>query len=150
MYQLTEEKLRAILDEYFAPQCKRQRMTPEEIQMVTEKINKRIDIPFIGEEREGRILVKIVLEIDTFLYDNLPNELYDLIRCTDEGIDDDEANRLIVRLSTLANSKINIPYIPEQLEYFVIRLVITWVFKAMRKGFDMKKVGKTIDVNNIC
>jgi hypothetical protein len=148
MYQLTEDKLREILDEYFAPQPKRQRLTPEEIQMVSEKINKRIDIPFIGEEREGRILAKIVLELDSFLYDNLPNEMYDLIRSTEDGIDDEEANRLIASLTTLANSKINIPYIPEQLEYFVIRLIITWVFKAMRKGFDMRKMEKLINVTD--
>ena len=144
--ELNEEKLRSILDEYLAPVQNRQRMRPQEIERIAYKLNEKINIPFVSEEKEGDILVKIVLKVDNFLYDNLPNELYDLIRSAEDGIDEKESERLIKRFTNLANSKIDIPYIPEILEGIAIKLILTWVFKAMQKNFDLEiaegKLGK--------
>ncbi|MBI9067258.1 MAG: hypothetical protein JEZ09_08195 [Salinivirgaceae bacterium] len=35
------------------------------------------------------------MEVDNFLYNHLPNELYDLIRSLPDGINDSEAKNLI-------------------------------------------------------
>lgn len=137
--QLTEEQFRELLDEYFAPPVKRHKMTETEVRNLAEKLNEKINIPFFSEKKEGKILIKIVLKIDTFLYDNLPNEFYDLVRSIDDGIDDDEAKRLIKRLSRLANDKIDIPYLPEQAEYIAIRFVIGVIINAGRKNWDFLK-----------
>ena len=122
--ELTEEQFTQLLDEYFAPPEKRSKMTQEEIKDLAERLSEKIDVPIINETTEEKILIKIVLKIDGFLYDNLPNELYDLVRSLDNGIDDNEAKRLIKRLSKLANEHIDIPYVPEQMEYIAIRFVI--------------------------
>ncbi|MCG8698093.1 MAG: hypothetical protein MI922_08570 [Bacteroidales bacterium] len=147
--ELNEEKLRSILDEYLAPVQNRQRMKPQEIERIAYRLNEKINIPFVSEEKEGDILVKIVLKVDNFLYDNLPNEIYDLIRSTENGIDEEESKRLIKSFSELANRKIDIPYAPEGMEGFAIKLILTWVFKAMCKNSNIEKAEGEIDANKI-
>ena len=136
---LTREEFTQLLDGYFAPPIKRTMMTELEVKSLAEKLNKRINVPLIRETREEKILIKIVIKIDVFLYDNLPNEFYDLIRSLDEGIDDDEATRLTNTLTRLANAKIDIPYIPELAEGIAIKFIIRAVVGAARKGFKFEE-----------
>lgn len=137
--ELTDDQFKDLLDDYFAPPVKRQKMTQAEIKDLASRLNDMINVPLIGETSEEKILIKVVLRVDTFLYDNLPNEIYDLVRSIDKGIDDNEATRLINRLSVLANQKINIPYIPESAEYVAIRFVIGVIINAARKEWDFDK-----------
>jgi hypothetical protein len=124
-------------------------MTQSEIETLAEKVNeKHFNIPLVNERKEGKILVKIIMKIDRFLYDNLPNELYDLIRSLDDGISDDEAKTLIKRLSRLANDKIDIPYIPEALEYVIIRFVLALIVNAMREKFNIDNAARKADQIN--
>lgn len=143
--ELTEEQFKSLLDEYFAPDEKRSKMTEEEIKNLAKKLNERINVPIINETGEEKILIKIVIKVDRFLYDNLPNEFYDLVRSLNKGIDDDEAKRLIKRLSKLANKKIDIPYIPESMEYIAIRFIIGLIINAARKQWDISRATENID-----
>ncbi|MGE0076277.1 MAG: hypothetical protein AB7S48_00295 [Bacteroidales bacterium] len=147
--ELTVEQFQDLLKEFFAVQEKRQKMTPIEITDLAKRLNKKINVPIINETQEEKILIKIVLEVDTFLYNNLPNEFYDLIRSVDKGIDDDEAKRLIVRLSKLANEKIDIPYIPEQMEYIAIRFILSIVINAARKKIRFDEAADKLQNVNI-
>ena len=61
------------------------------------------------------------------------------MRSLDRGIDDDEAKRLIKRLSQLANKHIDIPYVPEAMEYLAIRLIISIIINAARDKWDFTK-----------
>jgi len=143
--ELTEEQFKSLLDEYFAKPEKRSKMTNEEIKDLAQRLNDKINVPIISETGEEKILIKIVMKIDRFLYDNLPNEFYDLIRSADKGIDDDEAKRLIVRLSKLANQHLDIPYIPEQMEYIAIRYILSIIINAARKQWDIIKAQNASD-----
>ncbi|MBL4709961.1 MAG: hypothetical protein JKY48_16130 [Flavobacteriales bacterium] len=136
---MTPAQYKVLLKEYFAPDEKRSKMTDEEIKELAQQLNKKINVPLINELKEEKIFIKIVLKIDRFLYDNLPNEFYDLVRSLEGGIEDKEAKRLIKRLSQLANKKIDIPYIPEQLEYVAIRFIIGLIINAARKKWNLKK-----------
>lgn len=147
--QLTENEFKHLLDEYFAPPEKRSKMTEEEIKDLAVRLNNKINVPLVNETREEKILIKIVIQIDRFLYDNLPNEFYDLVRSTDKGIDDDEAKRLMKRLSRLANKHIDIPYIPEAMEYCAIRFVIGLVINAARKSWNISKAQQEVDAMDI-
>ena len=122
--ELSTDQFKVLLSEFYAPPEKRTKMTTEEIMELATRLNKKINVPIINETREEKILIKIVLQIDNFLYDNLPNEFYDLIRSVDLGIDNREAKRLVRRLTKLANEKIDIPYIPEQMEFIALKFVI--------------------------
>ena len=145
---LTEAQFVNLLEEYYAPPKARNKLTEAEVKDLASKLNDKVNIPLISETREEKILIKVILRVDTFLYDNLPNEIYDLVRSSKSGIEDEEATRLINRLSILANEKINIPYIPEAAEYVAIKFVIRVVINAARKNwnFDRAKAASNKDL----
>ena len=138
---MTEGQFKELLDGYFAKDEKRQKLTQDEIKKIASKLNERINVPLIKETKEQKILVKIIIKVDTFMHDRLPNELYDLVRSSldGEGLDDDEAKRLIKRLSRLANKHIDIPYIPEKFEYVAIRFVIAMILNGARKKWNLDR-----------
>ncbi|MBN2635282.1 MAG: hypothetical protein JXR61_03365 [Prolixibacteraceae bacterium] len=137
---LTTEEFKVILKDFYAVPEKRNKMTQEEIIDMAKRLNGKINVPIIDETGEEKILVKIVLMIDTFLYDHLPNEFYDLVRSPDKGIDEKEAKRLVRRLTRLANEKIDIPYLPEAAEHIAIKFVIGLLVRAARKAFSFAEV----------
>ncbi len=137
--ELNDDQFQKLLDEYYAPPKQRTKLTVSEIQEIARLLNKKINIPIVNETREEKILIKIVLKVDGFLYDNLPNEIYDLLRTLDQGIDGSEAKRLIIRLSKLANDYIDIPYMPETEEYIAIKYIIELIINAARKYWDFDK-----------
>jgi hypothetical protein len=138
--ELTTEEFKALLKDYYAEPILRSKMTEEEIIDLAKRLNERINVPIIEETKEEKIFIKIILKIDNFLYDHLPNEFYDLIRSTDNGIDEKEAKRLVRRLTRLANDKIDIPYLPEMAEQIAIKFVIGLVVRAARKKLNFEKV----------
>ena len=133
--QLTPKEFKSLLDGYYAQPVHRHNMTDEEIDAFAARINEKCDIPLVSESGEQRIIRKIVLRVDNFLYDNLPNELYEMVRDADKGISDKEAKKLIRRLTALAKDKIDIPYIPKAVEKVIYRLIISTVINASRKNY---------------
>lgn len=146
---LTEKQFKEMLSDFHAKDDNRQRMTQAEVENLAAKVNAEIDIPIVSERREGKILLKIILKVDRFLYDNLPNEVYDLIRSLDDGISEQEAKTLARRLAKLANKKIDIPYIPESLEYVLFNLIIGLVVNALRKNWNVEKSIRKISKSDI-
>ncbi len=138
---LTNHQYEAVIRDYFANKELRKRLEKSDVEALASKLNEKINIPFFfSEEKEKTVLIKIVTQIDEFLYDHLPNEIYDSIRHAKDGaISDDIAKQLITRLSTLANKKIDIPYLPEKIEYLAINFVLSIIANAMRKNWDLSK-----------
>ncbi len=147
--ELTTEEFEGLLHEFYAPPEKRYQMTTEEIKDLAQRLNKKINVPIINETGEEKILIKVILSIDGFLYEHLPNEFYDLIRSSDKGIDQKEAKRLIRRLTQCANQKIDIPYLPEAMEHIALRFVIGMVVKASLKKMDFVQARSESDKMNI-
>lgn len=143
--ELTTDQFKILLEDFYAAPEKRSKMTQDEIKDLAERLNKKINVPIMKETKEEKILVKIILKIDNFLYDNLPNEFYDLVRSSDQGIDSKEAKRLVRRLTKLANDKIDIPYIPESMEKIAIKFIIGIVVKSARKKLNLIKVSSESD-----
>jgi hypothetical protein len=138
--ELSTQQFTDLLADFYAVPEKRSKMTTEEIKELASRLNKRINVPIINETGEEKILIKIILKIDNFLYDNMPNEFYDLVRSADKGIDNKEAKRLVRRLTKLANDKIDIPYLPEPMEHIAFKFVIGMVVKAARKHLKLEEV----------
>ena len=138
--ELTTVQFKDLLSDFYAPPEKRSKMTTVEIKEMATRLNRKINVPIINETGEQKILVKIILKIDNFLYDNLPNEFYDLVRNSDKGIDNREAKRLVRRLTKLANDKIDIPYIPEVMERIAFKFVIGMVVKSAKKHLNFSDV----------
>lgn len=143
--ELTTDQFKDLLSDFYAPPEKRTKLSTEEIKELAIRLNKKINVPIINETREEKILIKIVLKIDNFLYDNLPNEFYELVRSTDMGIDKREAKRLVRRLTRLANDKIDIPFIPEPMEHIALKFVIGIIVRAARKTLKLEDVLSTSD-----
>ncbi len=143
--ELTTDQFIKLLNDFHAEPVKRSKMEPEEIKELATRLNNKINVPIINETKEEKILVKIIFKIDNFLYDNLPNEFYDLVRSTDKGIDKREAKRLVRRLTRLANDKIDIPYIPEPMERIAFKFVIGMIVKAACKNLKLSTVLETSD-----
>ncbi len=140
--ELTTEEFKSLLNDFYAEPTRRNKMTEEEIVDLAKRLNDRINVPIINETKEEKIFIKIILKIDNFLYDNLPNEFYELIRSSDKGIDEKEAKRLVRRLTRMANDKVDIPYLPEFAEKFAIKFVIGMVVRSARKKLNFDSVRK--------
>jgi len=69
-------------------------LTENEVGKLALLLNKKVNIPFMSEKTEGKILIKLVRRVDAYLYKALPNELYELIRDSADGISDDEADEI--------------------------------------------------------
>jgi len=138
--ELNETDFGNLMNDFYAEPSLRNKLTHDEIKNLAEKLNGKINIPIIGETGEEKIFIKIILKIDNFLYDNMPNEFYDLIRHSENGIDEEEAKMLVARLTKLANKKINLPFISEKTEEKIFRFIIGLIVKAAKKNTDLEKV----------
>ena len=140
--ELNNADFNTLADDFYAEPKLRNKLTEDEVKMLAEKLNNKINIPIIGETGEEKICVKIILKIDNFLYDNLPNEFYDLIRAADKGIDEEEAKMMVTRLTKLANEKINLPFLPEKTEETIFRFIIGLIVKSAKKNTNIEIVSK--------
>ena len=84
-------------------------MTQAEAEAIATKPNHAINLPILGEEKEQIVFYKIVKKIDEFLYAVLPNEIYELIRVLDGGIEPHEATIIDNSLVEIATKCVDIP-----------------------------------------
>ncbi|MCT4624827.1 MAG: hypothetical protein N4A46_14495 [Schleiferiaceae bacterium] len=112
-------------------------LTDEQILGIVDKVNKKINIPVIGEDLERTVFYKMVKLIDMKLYEVLPNEYYELINNLESGISDEEAKLMVKRLSKVLNRHINIPIIGEKMEGKLIRRVLKIIVGAMRENVKL-------------
>jgi hypothetical protein len=138
--EMNNNDFNSLVNDFYAEPKLRNKLTEDEVKALAERINGKVNIPVIGESGEEKILIKIILKIDNFMYDNLPNEFYDLIRAADKGIDEDEAKMISARLTKLANEKINLPFLSETAEEKILGYVIEMIMNSATKNQDLNKV----------
>lgn len=138
--ELNNNDFNSLVDDFYAEPKLRNKLTEDEVKALAERLNGKVNIPIVGETGEEKILVKIILKIDNFMYDNLPNEFYDLIRAADKGIDEEEAKMITGRLTKLANEKINLPFLSETAEEKILGYVIEMLVNSAAKNQDLNKV----------
>lgn len=114
-------------------------LTNEQVMVLANKVNKKVNIPFLSEDKEFTVFFKIIRWIDKELYKLLPNEYYALIHDSSDGISEDEAENLKSRLVPLINKVIDIPILPEGVEAFVIDLILGLIINAMIIGFSLEE-----------
>ncbi len=112
---------------------KMEMLSEEELETIATQLNEVINIPVIGEAKEQVVLVKLVKMIDRYIYQRMPNEIYELVRKTSDGISDEEAQLIEQRLATGLNNNINIPYLTEGMEQRAFEFVIKIITNALRK-----------------
>jgi hypothetical protein len=97
-------------------------------------VNAMLDIPLVPEELEQTIFEHAVGAIDQALEDTLPAVLAELIHNSQNGIDKDHAVVFADRLVESINRKIDLPYLDEDQEAKLLRIVIDPLVKAMTNG----------------
>jgi hypothetical protein len=135
---LTDNQYNALVKEYFAKRGQRQLLNKDKSIDIAQRLNETVSLPFLNEQKEHAVLLKIVLKVDHYLYENLPNEIYELIHNMDEGFDDSEAAQLAARLSKQAQNDISLPFLTAHVEYYSITFILTLLINAMREGSDIE------------
>ena len=115
-------------------------LSDAEVNALAQKLNAAINLPFLKEEKEFIVFVKVIKLIDKQLYNLLPNEYYVLVKDATEGISEEEAKIIKDRLTPVINSVINIPVLTEEQEGYLISLVLGLIINAMVKGFKLEAI----------
>jgi len=133
---LTQEQIQQIMtDMYYQSSM----LTDEEVNALAQRVNSTINLPFLGEEKEFVVIVKIIKWIDGQLYNFLPNEYYELIHDAHDGISREEANKIVERITPLINKVVNVPVVPEAIEGLIINMILGIIVHAMVKGFRLEQ-----------
>jgi hypothetical protein len=106
-------------------------LNEEEKQRIAKMVNAVLDLPLVPEEMEQTIFEHAVGVIDVALEDSLPSAFTELLHNTQNGIDQDHARAFGDRLVDSVNRKIDLPYLDEQQEAMLLRIVIDPLVKAM-------------------
>lgn len=128
---LTEEQRQKIVKD--AEETK-MLLTDEEVEKIASKVNEKINLPFLSEDKEQIVFVKIVRLLDRSLYTLLPNEIYECIRMAQDGIDSEEAETIKTRITKAINNLVNLPFLTENQEEILFGIVIGIIINAMMKG----------------
>ncbi len=115
-------------------------LTDGEINAIAQKVNKAFNIPFLNEEKEFIVFGKVIKWVDRKLYKLLPNEYYELVKDSSDGISKEEAIKIEERLTPLINNVVNMPILTEKQEEKLIGLVLGLIIKAITKGFKLEEV----------
>lgn len=133
---LTPQQITEIRNEMYKQE---EMLTDLEVQALAQKVNEKINLPFLKEDKEFIVFFKIIKFIDKALYQLLPNEYYGLIKDATDGITREEARIIIKRLTPLINDVINIPIMSEKQEALAIEIVLKLIVNAMVKGNRIQK-----------
>lgn len=135
--QLTKQQLDQIKQDM---NQKVEMLTDAEVNVLARKVNGVVNFPFLNEEKELAVFIKVIRFVDKQLYKLLPNEYYALVKDASDGISEREAKNIENRLTPLINNLVNIPVLTEKHEEKLIGLILSLIIKAMIKGF---KLGET-------
>lgn len=134
---LSDSQFSTLLKGYYAKKSARHMLSKDEAVAIAGRLNEKISLPFLDEQKEHTTLVKMVIQMDAYFYDSLPNEIYNLIHELDQGFDDSEASQLAARLSKQVKQNIHYPFLNEHIEYYAIVFMINVLINAMREGSDI-------------
>ena len=96
------------------------------------------------EDKEHTMIVKIVRKIDRLLYENLPNEIYGLVKDVHDGISDEDAQKLERILAARLNKTVDLPYIPEWIEQQIFETSICLIVTAMRRNCSINELPASV------
>lgn len=135
---IAKDEYHSLVKDFFAKRSTRRLLKMDETIAIAQRLSEKISLPFLNEAKEHLVLLKIVLKIDNYLYETLPNEIYGLIHELDEGFDESEAAQLSARLSKQAHDDLKLPFLTDHLEYYSITFVLSVLINAMREGSDLE------------
>lgn len=112
-------------------------LSPEQKDHLLKKINKKVNIPLLGEEAEKKFFSRIIDRIIEKLEEKLPEDLLNYLNDISEGFvlgDKKEMKEAINSTVLLLNKEINLPLLNEKKEEQLFQIVVEALFEAMQKG----------------
>ena len=112
-------------------------LSKEQVHFLSDKINKKVNLPLLGEKAELAIIKKAINKILKVLEDEIPEEFFDFIEDTAKGFDPGQGTNIELvkgNLVTFVNKKVNLPLIGEKAEKKVFSIMLGILFDAMTKG----------------
>ena len=69
LIELTTKEFEGLLSDFYAEPVDRHKMTEEEIRDLAQRLNEKINVPIIDENKEEQIFIKIILnQIKLYMY----------------------------------------------------------------------------------
>lgn len=93
------------------------------------KVNAQLDIPFVSESTEEKLIKQMLSGI----IDHVPVDLLPLLIASVDGLTADELKEHEGKLVSFINSKVDIPYLSEGLEQHIIRQILAVVSASLHK-----------------
>ncbi|MCB0190450.1 MAG: hypothetical protein KDJ65_00755 [Anaerolineae bacterium] len=109
-------------------------LTQDERKKFAVLVNAVVDIPLVPENLEQVIFEHALASIDVALEETLPPPFQEFMRDPSKGIDKDQAREFAERLMDAINKRIDLPYLTEEQEGQLFRMVINPLVKAMTDG----------------
>ncbi len=109
-------------------------LTDEERKKVAKIVNALVDIPLVPEALEETMFEHAVGMIDEAVEDTLPSVFTELLRNGENGINKNHAQDFANRLIESINKKIDLPYLDEEQEQRLLRIIIDPMVKGMVEG----------------
>ncbi len=116
-----------------------QMLTDAELDRIAARLGKSKNIPFVKPEKEEALFRKAIQLLDSVLYNSLPPEVYENINNAQDGFDKKEKRKLINQLTRTINRKVDIPYLPETLEKYIIKGFLHIVVGAFVNGMNLNQ-----------
>ena len=116
-------------------------LSEAQINYIADKLNKKIDIPIVGEKFEKKLIIKGLDKVNKELEDHLPPEWAQLLDDVSDGIEPGSPADLAgikKNLVDFLNKKINIPIIGEKAEGKLLSAAIDIIFDALQKGHKLQ------------
>ncbi len=118
-------------------------LNENQINHIVDAVNKKVNIPILGEKAEAKLIRKFVVEALEKLEEILSPEVLAYVNNASAGLvkgaNLKEAKKRTVKM---VNKDVNIPFISERREAQIFTIIIDIIFDAMQQGKELlsKKV----------
>jgi hypothetical protein len=130
---LTEKQIDTLITNF---NTESDQLTQAEVERYARKLNDKINLPLVSEEKEQKFLEWLIKLVDDQLYKSLPKKYYNLLANSLDGISPDEAELIEKLMAEIITENVNIPYVPAILEGPLVRYALRLLFSVITKGND--------------
>lgn len=106
-----------------------------QIDWIVKEVNKKVNVPLLGEKAEGKLIRKAVDLVLNKLDDALPEEVTKFMADAADGIEPGtDTTEMQENTVDFLNKEINLPILNEKQEGDLIGKIVALLFDALEKG----------------
>lgn len=106
-----------------------------QVNWITKEVNKKVNVPLLGEKAEGKLIRKAVELVLKKLDGALPEEVTNFMTDAADGIEPGaDTSEMKDNTVDFLNKEINIPILNEKQEGDLISKIVDLLFDALEKG----------------